>query len=361
MKIVHAVQMNQSGMHRLAQNMVVAEQALGNDSMLIDAKHEGQWALPQVLNADLYVIHSIFPKGARHLIETAQNRKVKTVFVAHGIPEYAMDEAVKAFEQAQASQAESFGDVWFLLRHWLKEADAFVTFNPRHAALYDRMVPSERKVDVVPMGVDRAFWSAPCVAEPMLGNPCVWMSENQNRIKWALDTIIAWPFVMDALPEAHLHAHWIPLDLHRFFIDLANANGAAYGATIDSLHFTHQRMKELWQTAHFILSPTRYGDITLLAMEANAAGRPLITYKGNEYAQFWLEEGDQRRMAEQLVAIFKGEVKARPVLQAPDLSDMGRAMLAVYARVLGLPTTQSVGTPPLQLVVDEPSAVAEAV
>jgi len=361
MKIVHAVQQNNSGMHRLAQNCVEGEKRLGIDSMLIDCHEMGQWMLPQVVNADLYVNHSAFPKDARMLIERAQGKRAKTVFVSHGIPEYTMELSIASYEaNAKNPHAYAFDDYWAALRYWLKESDATVVFSERQQAIYQTFVGRNDTIDCVPMGIDRAFWETEVPTEGLIGSPVVWMSENQNRVKWALDVLTAWPWVVEQCPEIHLHCHWMPLDFHRFFIDLANTNGASYHATLSSLHFSHERLRNLWKAVHFILSPTRYGDNTLVVMEANAAGVPVVTYPGNAYADYWIQEGDQRKMAKELVAIFKGEVTPREKLPAPDLMDMSREMVAVYARVLGVPVTQSVAPPRpnLALMMDEPVEVA---
>lgn len=333
MKIAHWVMLNGSGMHHMAEAMAEGERRLGHESHLIDVGRPGDWTSGLALEADVHVNHTRFPIEQSKRITAHTGKAPKVVFVSHGIPEHVIELAAQHHvpERFHASS----DDVWAMFRHCLRSSDAIVVFTPRYQALFQTMVSPLQPIDLIPMGVDRAFWAAGVAPTDQLkGEPVVWTCENQHRIKWALDLFLAWPFVLRERHLAHLHAHFIPLDMHRILVDLANTNGAAMGATISSCRFSHQQLRDIWQTCDFNMATTRYGDNTLLTMQAEAAGLPTISYPGNEYASFWIAEGDQRTMAEELIKIFDGETPMRAKREVPDLADTARAMETVYARVL---------------------------
>src|SRR6185369_15127261 len=130
----------------------------------------------------------------------------KTVFVSHGIPEHTFELAVQDHLHGDIYNTQ---DYWMLFRHLLKTSDATVVFTPRYRDLYQTMVHRAQIIDLVPMGVDLEFWRGGETKSKLAGEPAVWMSENQHRIKWALDVFLAWPFVLRDCWQAHLHAHWI--------------------------------------------------------------------------------------------------------------------------------------------------------
>lgn len=331
MRIRHYSLCNGSGMHHAAMAMAEAERRLGHDAMVVDIDAPGSPAWDGAPDADVHVIHTHLPDA----IATRTTRPHAQVFVAHGTPEHIMENAIQAAE----TKAYGVSDGWMMLREHLRTADAVVTFWERHAAIYRSMVPRERPIHCVPMGVDLEFWRQGEDLGRFAGEPSVWMSENQHRMKWALDVLTAWPWVTARVPNARLHAHYIPVTHHRFFIDFANSNGAAYKSYLSAAIFPHAQLRNTWKSVDFHLSPVRYGDHNCLSMQAAAAGAKVISYRGNEYADFWITEGDQRRMAEELAAILKGEVTPRSdKTPVPSLEDMGQAMLAVYAMALARAT-----------------------
>lgn len=79
----------------------------------------------------------------------------------------------------------------------------------------------------------------------------------------------------------------------------------------------------------------RYGDHNRLSLEANASGCKTISYKGNVYSSYWIDEGDQREMAKRLIAILKGEVEPRPdKREVADISITAQAMKEIYESIL---------------------------
>jgi len=83
----------------------------------------------------------------------------------------------------------------------------------------------------------------------------------------------------------------------------------------------------------FYIGLVRYGDHNRICLEAKAAGCPLISFRGNEYADYWIDEGDQRIIAAQLLMILRGEVPKRETPETPDVSETARAMAGIYERL----------------------------
>jgi hypothetical protein len=303
--------------------MSEGERALGHDSHLCDPGNASTWET--AAGADVHVAHTHFPEEMRRRFPSE-----KVVFVAHGTPEHVMDMSVSA------ATAPGYGppDGWMLLRNWLRIADAVVTYWPRHAAFYQSMAHKGRVIHTVPMGVDRNFWAGGQTKGKYAGTPSVWTSENPHNIKWPLDLLIAWPWVLEQIPAAKLHAHYIVQGLHRFFIDLANSNGAAYGSYLSGATYKHEVLRDMWQGFDFFVGLVRYGDFNCLGMQANAAGVKSISYRGNPYSDYWVTEGDQRELAKELVEIFVGNTPARVKEPVPDLLETARAMVTIYESIL---------------------------
>lgn len=328
---------NGSGMHHMAEAMALAERRLGIDSELIDCNTTEQWEGAE--HADVHVLHTDVPESFRMKVSKAY----KLVFVAHGTPEVVFESTIENF----ARPGYGMQDGWSSLRGLVTRADAVVTFWPRHRDIYQSLVPKERHIHCVPMGVDTAFWAGGTSPGKYYGAPSVWTSENQARVKWILDTIAAWPRVLEQWRTARLHAHYIPLPLHRFFIDFANSNGAAYGAIMSSATFAHADLRNIWKGLDFYLSPVRYGDHNTISMQSRAAGLKTISYEGNLYADYWIREGDHRRMADDLATIFAGMVEPRADrLPVPDLKDMGQAMIDIYESIVDRPPAVTMIPPP---------------
>ncbi len=322
MRVVHWVRPQGSGLARVAQSLAAQECLLGMASVCVDPDTPAGWDAAD--GADVHVLHHHIPAAA-----VRRFGPMRVVFVAHGTPEHVYDLSLTAAE----SKAYGHGDPWMMLQYWLTNADAVVTFWPRHAAIYETMRP--QGVDCVPMGVDRTFWLPGASQGKYAGTPSVFTAENQHRMKWILDTLLAWPWVRDRVPEAVLHAIYLPHDQHRTLFPLANANGAAYGAHLSSLVFDPETLRNAFRSTDFYLGLVRYGDHNHVGLQAAASGAQVISYRGNPYAHFWLDEGDQRTMADQLVAILTGQVAPRVPAEVPTLPAMAHACRAVYTRVCG--------------------------
>lgn len=309
---------NGSGMHRVAENIATGERALGLDSVLVDCtKRCDEWALP----ADVHVVHTHLPDEVRF------TSKAKIVWVAHGTPDHVFQSSVESGSQGGYGHSDSL----MLMQEWLRAADARVTFWERHAWIYKSMVPRGTRIDLVPLGVDKAFWAGGVDRGKYAGSPSVLTAENCHYIKWPYDLFVAWREVYEAtMGKAKLHAVYLPRDMHRWFFPLVNANGASYGAHISPITFGHDDLRNVFKSVDFVLGLVRYGDFNQLSLQANAAGAKTISYRGNEYADYWVTEGDQRAMAKELAAILRGEASPRDKTPVPDIAETARAMKALY-------------------------------
>lgn len=320
MKIIHYCLGNASGLNRVATNMVEAERKLGMQSFLSyteqpSTKVEGL-VLPEkeTLDFDVGICHSHLPPSFRG----------KTVFIPHGTPEHCFH---TTFEQHKA-QGYTAPDPFMLSVHKLNNSDVTVTFWPRHEYIWKSLNP---KADVrcIPMGVDKDFWSVPSSTARWTGNPSLFTCENNHQIKWPLDFLLAFPLIMEAT-GAVLHLHYVPADQHRFWYPLMMMNGSMFKSYSSAMYMDSQELRKSFQSADYYLSLVRYGDANCTCIEAKAAGCKVISYRGNPYADFWITEGDQRVMANELIEIFKGNVLPRTTIPVTDNMEVARMMKEIY-------------------------------
>lgn len=323
MKTAHWTIQNGSGMHRVAESLVRGEQQAGLGSVLCDPADPATWEAG--VDADVHVCHT-------HIPDTIKGRATKpwrTVYVGHGTPEHIMHQSIEHGLRG----AYGHPDGWMLLQRWLNVADAVVTFWPRHAAIFRSLVHRGQRVREVPFGVERDFWQPGATRGKYAGAPSVLTAENQHYIKWIWDTLIVWPWVTERLPEAQLHALYVPKDQHRYWFPLANANGSAYRSHISPIALGKDDLRNAFRSVDFLLSPVRYGDHNRLSCEAAATGVPVISYAGNVYATHWLPEGDQRVMADALVNILEGKAEPRVPEPVPDIAETVAEMVNIYREV----------------------------
>lgn len=312
-------------MHRVCENIVAAERALGIDAVHMDCGvRSEEW--DSAMDADVHVVHTHFPQELRKKVA----KPLKIAWVAHGTPDHVFQSSVEAGLGASYGHADPF----MLMQYWLKNADARITFWPRHQWIYQRLVDKGSKVHHVPLGVDRAFWGAGVSRGKYEGTPSVFTAENPHYIKWPYDLFTIWPQVFDALDGAKLHACYLPRDMHRWFFPLVNSNGAAYGSHLSPITFPHEELRNVFKSIDFFIGLVRYGDFNQIALQASAAGATSISYVGNPYADYWIHEGDQRVMADELTAILKGDVEKRAKDPVPDLADTAKAMQTIYEGLL---------------------------
>lgn len=322
MKVIHWSLKNGSGMHRVSENIMDAEKALGIDSHHVDcsAKSE-EW--DKAVDADVHVVHTHLPDVLKK-----QLKHLRIVWVAHGTPNHVIQSSIEA-----GAVGYGHSDSLMLMQHWLRNADARVTFWPRHQWIYQRMVDKGITVHHVPLGVDREFWADQPSRGKYQGEPSVWTGENPHWIKWPLDLYTIWPAILEEFPLAKLHSVYMPRDMHRWVFPFVNANGASYGAHISAQTWPHDELRSVFKSIDFFIGLVRYGDFNQLQLQASAAGATVISYRGNEYADYWMTEGDERMMAKDLIAILKGDVPKREKSPVPHIRDTAKAMIQIYEQV----------------------------
>lgn len=295
---------------------------MGLDSHLINMHETSASALDQAGESDIFVAHTHFPNE----LKKRATKDYKLIFPAHGTPEYVFFSSIE-----EGKKGYGHGDGWMLFQYWLQNADAIVTFWPRHQAIMETMVDKHTKVHLVPLGVDRKFWGGGASRGKFVGSPSLFTAENCHPIKAPYDLFILWPWICKEIPEACLHASYLPQDVHRWYFTLVNRNGASYGSHITPSVFPHSELRNIFKSVDYMIGLVRYGDINKLSLEANAAGCATISYEGNSYSSYWIREGDQRRMASDLLAILKGDVEPRADKQeVPDIKETAQAMKELY-------------------------------
>lgn len=322
LKVCHWTIQNGSGMHRVAESLAQAETQIGLGSVLADPSKPETW--DAVVDADVHVIHTHFPNPMRK----KATKPYKLVWIGHGTPDHVFHSAAEEAERG----AYGHGDAVMLMQHWLREADARVTFWPRHKAIYDCfLTKGARQTDCVPMGVDTAFWKDGQSQGKYAGEPSVFTAENPHYIKWPYDLMTAWPWVVREHPLAQLHALYLPRDMHRTYFPWINGNGTAFNAYVSPSIFGKDGLRNAFQSVDFFVGLVRYGDHNHLCMQANAAKAKTISYWGNPYSDFWIREGDQREMARELTEIFAGHRAPRDKTPVPDIvTDTAPAMRRIY-------------------------------
>ncbi len=318
---------NRSGMNRVAETMVQAERALGIDAHLCNVQEGDFTKFDHVLDADVHISHTHFPDPMRKKL----TKKLKLVWVGHGTPEHVFYSAV----ESGATKQYGHGDGLMLMMNWLRIADARVTFWPRHQAIYQSMCDNGTKVHCVPLGVDKSFWKKMPTRGKYAGSPSVMTAENCHQIKWPLDLFMAWPWVYPNVEgNACLHALYLPNDMHRWWFPLVNRNGCSYAAHISPLTLGHEDLRNAFNSVDYYCGLVRYGDFNRISLEANASGCKTISYRGNPYSDFWITEGDQRVIAQELTDILNGKVEPRKKEEVPDSSETAKAMISIYESIL---------------------------
>jgi hypothetical protein len=306
-------------MHRVAESIALAEKGLGLDSQLVDCSvRSDEWE--NAVDADVFVVHTHLPN------EVQKKSKAKVVWVAHGTPDHVFQSSVEYGSGSPYGHADPF----MLMQHWLRNADARVTFWPRHQWYYQRLVDKGIKIHCVPLGVDKAFWAGGASRGKYEGTPSLFQAENPHYIKWPFDLLTIIPEVFEQLDGAKFHCVYLPRDMHRWFFPLVNGNGSAYWSHLSPITFPHEELRNVFKSVDFQIGLVRYGDFNQLSLQANAAGATTISYAGNDHSDYWMTEGDQRFMAKQLLSILDGSTSPRSKTPVPDILETASAMKSLY-------------------------------
>lgn len=331
MRVCHWSIGNHSGMHHVAASMARAELALGVETMLLDPFDSAQTNWELALDADVHVSHTHIPERiGNHSFKKSCTKPYRWVFPVHGTPELVFENSIKDAE------ANGYGTGTSFAHHQIgmQTADAILTFWSRHQALYQLATDKHTIVDCVPMGIDHAFWQGGVSAGKYLGSPSFYNCDNAYPFKWAIEILRLWPWVREELDEAVLHIAYLPTAIHRFVDVMAARYGSLRGAVIGNWSYDHTNLRNIFTSIDYYVSPVRYGDHNRVCLEARAAGAKVISYPGNDYADYWVPEGDQRRIAAELIRIGKGEVEPRQAMPVPTEQQMGEATINVYERIL---------------------------
>lgn len=320
MRVAHWTITNGSGMHRVAEALTIAETKLGITSILANPQDPTTWEA--AFDADVHIVHTHFPPKLNYL-----RKKAKLVWVGHGTPDHTYQSAVEEAEHGGYGHS----DPLMLMQHWLKTADARVTFWPRHKWIYDQTLSAgARPTDLVPMGVDLEFWKQGETVGKFSGEPSIFTGENPHYIKWVYDLMTALPTIAQRHPGIMHHAVYQVKDHHRALFPWFNQMGATFHTLVTPGVYPHEWLRNAFKSVDYQVGLVRYGDLNHLSLQANAAGCKTISYVGNEHADFWVPEGDQRDIARVIGDILAGEVEPRKKTPVPDLSVMAGKMIDVY-------------------------------
>lgn len=307
-------------MSRVAEEMARVECENGLESRVYSPFDGVQ---EQARAADIHVIH-------QHLPDEFHGDRFKKVYVTHGTPEHVFQSSV----EAGLNIGYGASDPFMIAQYWLKAADAVVSFWPRIRQIWQDLCQKPKTVDLVPMGIDVDYWAEGQTRGKYAGAPSVFTAENCHYIKWPLDLIIMWPWVVNEVPLARLHLAYLPRDQHRYWFPWMQANGTAFKSYISGGALSWPDLKNAFKSTDFYIGLVRYGDFDRVCLEARAAGCKVISWVGNEYAHYWIHEGDQREQAKELIAILKGDVEPRIAKDVPTREEMGKAMVKIYERIL---------------------------
>ena len=150
-----------------------------------------EWAL----DADIHVGAYTHPRPistARKSFKQSLTKPWRVVFPVHGTPELIFEQTV------ESAKGNGYGTGRSYAGHQIgmQDADAIVTFWPRHRDLYDLATDKHTFVDCLPMAVDAAFWQAGVSAGKYAGDPSFFSCENQYAFKWAYEILRVWRLIL---------------------------------------------------------------------------------------------------------------------------------------------------------------------
>lgn len=311
---------NGSGMHRVAENISQLEREYGLNSAVQDSFLEGdqEWAM----DADIQVLHTHIPD------KVFRGTKGKIVYIIHGTPEHIFSSAV----EGGLNHGYGASDPFMMALYWIKKADVIVTFWERHRDIWKTLMDKRALVEYVPLGVDTTFWKPVESLGKYAGTPSLFTAENPHYLKWPLDLAITVPWISEKMPDVRFHFAYVARDQHRWWFPLLTHNGCSYVSYIAGEKFSPEKLRNAFVSTDFYVSTVRYGDYNNICLEAKASGAKVISFEGNEFADYWIPEGDQRKMSARIYSILKGE-EPRVTKPVPSLQEMAKGLLEVYGKV----------------------------
>jgi hypothetical protein len=122
--------------------------------------------------------------------------------------------------------------------------------------------------------------------------------------------------------------------MHRWVFPLVNSNGTSYGAYISGNVLGHEELRNAFCSVDYYIGLVKYGEFNRMSLEANASGCKTISYRGNPYSDFWIDEGDQfTYLVPQLKKIMLGEVEPRKKKKVPDIKETIKGFSEIYSRL----------------------------
>lgn len=316
-------------MANVAETMSAGERAIGLDSHVANS-WEGKRDdhIDKHRDADIHFSHTYIPDW---FLKAVPRDRFKIAWIGHGTPEVVFSGAVRDGGPSGGPPAHGINDGLMLQQYYLSHADIIVTHWARHAAIYRTMVDRRTPIHFVPMGIDLDFWQRVPSQGKFAGEPSILCCENGYDIKWPFDLLIAWPWVYPRIPsDVSLHITRLQNDQHRWWFPLVNRNGSSYACHISNIFWDKPGLRHTFSSVDYQIGLVQKGDFNRTSLEANACGCKTISYRGNIYSDYWIDEGDQRVIADQLTDILLGRVAPRQKTKVPSHLDTARMMKVIY-------------------------------
>ena len=325
MRVIHWSLCNSSGLDIVARDIVKAERSFGIDSNWANSADESAEYLKKYIESEPVDIHCVHS----HLPNSVSRKDKKIIWFSHGTPEYVFQSSI----EEGLLKRHGANDYWTMKMYYMQHSDVIITFWPRHQAIIKSLCDKNARVECIPMGIDKAFWYPVSSKGKYFGNPSLFTAENCHAIKWPYDLFIAWPWVTEQFPNAKLHISNLPYDQHRWWFPLMTRNGTLFKAYANA-KLNREELRDAFVSTDYYIGLVRYGDFNRMCLEAKACGAKVISYFGNEYADYWIKEGDQRNIAKQLISILQGDVAPRETLQVLDISETVKCLIDMYKSIL---------------------------
>ncbi len=273
------------------------------------------------------VIHSHVPDSPK--FEQLKHK----VILLHGSPEYCVYSEI--IENRWA---------WSIAVDAIRECELAISWTKRHADFWRQFASDPNKVKYVHAGIDIKRWTPELPQTiKLLHHPAiVYIDMWRPMIKTPLTLLTAIKKVHKEFPTARLHLFNCDsvhqLFWQKFISKLNVASRLVENFKINPLaHPWH-----IYRAADIIVSPTTYGDISSVALEAMACGTPVVILEGDEHASMKCKDTADS-MAEAIIHLWmkmqkdekKVRKKARKIITKNyNVADTVKGMAVLYERLL---------------------------
>jgi len=250
-------------------------------------------------DADIHILHSAIPpffyqKGAI---------KGKTVFVIHGMPEY-------AFMGEQEGGSNSMG----VSMNLIHDCDMSITFFQRHKTIWEEYANNPNDVVYIPTGIDLEKWST---SGPVKSYPycSVGYMDIGRNVKSPFHMLYACQKAFRENHHIRMQLLTIPADHQLLWMKTASKMHA--DKIIDTFHVNPVPNPEHhYRGLHMLLSHTQYGDISNVAIETMACGCPVLLPEGKGHASMHYRDGDVNHITKCILEMGERVSKNRKIEQA---------------------------------------------